>query len=171
MIGVAILVWYLLERTPTGRHVYATGNNVEAARLAGIKTKRVIVGSLIGCGMIAGLGGLLITSTVGAGDPTIGPPYLLPAFTAVFLGSTQFREGRFNILGTVVVVYVLAAGVKGLQLAGAPTWIPDLFNGVALLVAVGMAKYQRRSQETHALLRLLHIDRSGKQKAEADKAS
>ncbi|HEY5331902.1 MAG TPA: hypothetical protein VIJ21_00025, partial [Solirubrobacterales bacterium] len=63
------------------------------------------------------------------------------------------------ILGTVVVVYVLAAGVKGLQLAGAPSWIPDLFNGVALLVAVALAKYQRRSQETHALLRLLRLDR------------
>ncbi|HEY5333148.1 MAG TPA: ABC transporter permease, partial [Solirubrobacterales bacterium] len=79
MIGVAIVVWYLLERTPAGRHIYATGNNVEAARLAGVKTKRVIVGSLIGCGMIVALGGLLVTSTVGAGDPTVGPPYLLPA--------------------------------------------------------------------------------------------
>jgi ribose transport system permease protein len=77
----------------------------------------------------------------------------------VFLGSTQFREGRFNVLGTVVGVYVLATGVKGLQLAGAPTWIPDLFNGVALLLAVAMAKYQRRNLDSHALLRLLRIDR------------
>lgn len=161
MIVVAIAAWYLLERTPAGRHIYATGGNIEAARLAGVKTKRVIVLSLVGCGMIAALGGLLLTSTIGAGDPTIGPPYLLPAFTAVFLGSTQFREGRFNVLGTVVVVYVLAAGVKGLQLAGAPTWIPDLFNGVALLVAVALAKYQRRTRETHALLRLLRLDRRG----------
>ena len=67
-----------------------------------------------------------------------------------------------NVLGTVVVVYVLQAGVKGFQLAGAPTWIPELFNGVALLVAVGLAKYQRRTQESHALLRLLRIDRRKK---------
>jgi ribose transport system permease protein len=159
MIAVAIVVWYLLERTPAGRHIYATGGNIEAARLSGIRTKWVIIFSLVGCGMITAFGGLLLTSTIGTGDPTIGPPYLLPAFTAVFLGSTQFRGGRFNVLGTVVVTYVLAAGVKGFQLAGAPTWIPDLFNGVALLVAVGLAKYQRRTQDSHALLRLLRIDR------------
>lgn len=159
MIVVSILVWYLLERTPAGRHIYATGGNIEAARLSGIKVKWVIVCSLAGTGAIVAFGGLLLTSTIGTGDPTIGPPYLLPAFTAVFLGSTQFRGGRFNVLGTVVVTYVLAAGVKGFQLAGAPTWIPDLFNGVALLVAVGLAKYQRRTQESHALLRLLRIDR------------
>lgn len=159
MIAVAIVVWYLLERTPAGRHIYATGGNIEAARLSGIRTKWVIIASLAGGGMIIAFGGVLLTSTIGTGDPTLGPPYLLPAFTAVFLGSTQFRGGRFNVLGTVVVVYVLAAGVKGFQLAGAPTWIPELFNGVALLVAVALAKYQRRTQETHALLRLLRIDR------------
>jgi ribose transport system permease protein len=159
MIAVAIAVWYLLERTPAGRYIYATGGNIDAARLSGIRTKWVIIASLAGCGMIVALGGLLLTSTIGTGDPTIGPPYLLPAFTAVFLGSTQFRGGRINVLGTVVVVYVLQAGVKGFQLAGAPTWIPDLFNGVALLVAVALAKYQRRTQESHVLLRLLRIDR------------
>ncbi len=159
MIGVGIVVWYVLERTQGGRHIYATGGNIDAARLAGVKTRRVIVLSLVGCGMITGLGGLLLTSTIGTGDPTVGPAYLLPAFTAVFLGSTQFREGRFNVLGTVLVVYVLAAGVKGFQLAGAPTWIPDLFNGVALLTAVALAKYQGRAGETHVLLRLLRLDR------------
>ena len=158
MIVVGFLVWYLLERTPAGRQIYATGGNIEAARLSGIRTKRVIILSTVGCGMIIALAGVLLTSTVGTGDPSVGPPYLLPAFTAVFLGSTQFRGGRMNVLGTIVVVYVLAAGIKGFQLAGAPTWIPDLFNGVALLVAVGMAKFQRRTQESHALLRLLRLE-------------
>lgn len=166
MLVVAAVIWYALERTPIGRHIYATGGNVEAARLAGVKTKKVIILSLAAGGMVTALGGVLLASTIGAGDPTVGPAYLLPAFTAVFLGSTQFREGRFNVLGTVVVVYVLAAGVKGLQLAGAPIWIPELFNGVALLVAVGMAKYQRRTQEGHALLRLLRLERKPKEATE-----
>ncbi|HVO55731.1 MAG TPA: ABC transporter permease, partial [Solirubrobacterales bacterium] len=155
MIAVGIVVWYVLERTSAGRHIYATGGNIDAARLAGVKTRRVIILSLAGCGMITALAGVLLTSTIATGDPTVGPAYLLPAFTAVFLGSTQFREGRFNVLGTVLVVYVLAAGVKGFQLAGAPTWIPDLFNGVALLTAVALAKFQARTSETHWLLRLL----------------
>ena len=83
--------------------------------------------------MVAGLAGLLLTSQLSTGDPTVGPGYLLPVIAAVFLGSTQFRGGRFNIWGTVVAAYVLAVGVKGLQLAGLPVWIPDLFNGAALL--------------------------------------
>ena len=92
---------------------------------------------------MSALSGLLITSQLSAGDPTIGPGYLLPVIAAVFLGSTQFRGGRANIWGTVVAAYVLATGVKGLQLAGLPIWIPDAFNGVALLLAVGLAAWQR----------------------------
>jgi ribose transport system permease protein len=155
MLVVAVLVWYGLERTPAGRRVYATGGNVEAASLAGVRTSRVILCATVTCGVISALAGLLESSQLDTGDPTIGPPYLLPAFAAVFLGSTQFRGGRFNVWGTVVGAYVLATGVKGLQLGGAPIWIPDLFNGVALLLAVGMAQLQRGSGRTTAIRRLL----------------
>ena len=157
MLGVALAASYILDATPIGRRVYATGGNSEAARLAGVKTSRIVVGSLVACGAITALAGILNSATLGAGDPTIGPPYLLPAFSAVFLGSTQFRDGRFNVWGTVVASYVLAVGVKGLQLAGAPTWVPDLFDGVALLLAVGLAQLQSRSGQRHALVRLLRL--------------
>ncbi|MGI8417946.1 MAG: ABC transporter permease, partial [Nakamurella sp.] len=163
MLVVSALLWYVLERTPVGRRVYATGGNVdamggsnEAAALAGIRTSRVILFALITCGVVSGLAGLLETSQLSAGDPTVGPGFLLPVIAAVFLGSTQFRGGRFNVWGTVVAAYVLSIGVKGLQLAGLPIWIPDLFNGAALLVAVGLAAW-RRLQVTRreAILRLL----------------
>jgi ribose transport system permease protein len=154
LLVVAVVVWYLLERTPSGRRVYATGGNLEAARLAGVKTSTVIIGSLIACGLLAAIAGMLVTSKLANADPTIGPGYLLPAFTAAFLGSTQFRGGRFNVWGTVVAVYVLAAGVKGLQLSGAPVWIPDAFNGASLLVAVAMAKYQGHLGRGSAIRRL-----------------
>lgn len=157
VVGAAIVLWYVLERTPAGRRIYATGGNLEAARLSGVNTSLVIVGSLMLCGLVAAAAGVLITARLANADPTIGPDYLLPAFTAAFLGSTQFRGGRFNVWGTVVAVYVLAAGVKGLQLAGAPVWIPDLFNGAALLIAVGIAKYQRDSARTSAIRRMLRL--------------
>jgi ribose/xylose/arabinose/galactoside ABC-type transport system permease subunit/ABC-type multidrug transport system ATPase subunit len=150
MLAVALLLWYVLERTPAGRRVYATGGNVdamggssEAAVLAGIRVSRVILAALVTSGVVAGLAGVLLTSQLSTGDPTVGPGYLLPVIAAVFLGSTQFRGGRFNIWGTVVAAYVLAVGVKGLQLAGLPIWIPDLFNGAALLLAVGLAAWRR----------------------------
>ncbi len=150
MLGVALVLWYVLERTPAGRRVYATGGNVdamggssEAAALAGVRVSRVILAALVTSGVVAGLAGLLLTSQLSTGDPTVGPGYLLPVIAAVFLGSTQFRGGRFNIWGTVVAAFTLAVGVKGLQLAGLPIWIPDLFNGAALLLAVGLAAWRR----------------------------
>lgn len=139
MIVLSLIIWYLLERTPLGRKVYAVGGNIEAARLSAVPTGWVIIGSLTVSGAVAGVAGVLLVARLGSGDPTVGPSYMIPAFTAAFLGSTQFRRGRFNVWGTVLSVYVLAIGIKGLQLAGAPTWVSDVFNGLALLVAVGLA--------------------------------
>jgi ribose transport system permease protein len=161
MLAVGLVVWYVLQRTPTGRRLYATGGNPNAARLAGVPTGRVIVLSLVGCGAIAALAGLLTGAQLAVGDPTVGPGYLLPAYAAAFLGSTQFHGGRYNVWGSVIAVLVLAVGVKGLQLAGAPVWIPDLFNGTALLLAVGMSKYQRTARRSAAVARILR--RSGGQ--------
>lgn len=159
LILVSVAVWYVLERTPVGRRIYATGGNIEAARLAGVKTSLVIVGSLMTCGAIASIAGILVTARLANADPTIGPSYLLPAFTAAFLGSTQFRGGRFNVWGTVLAVYVLAIGVKGLQLGGAPVWIPDAFNGASLLIAVGMAKFASPAKGTGTRSRLSAVRR------------
>jgi ribose transport system permease protein len=161
MLATGLVVWYLLERTPLGRRVYATGGNIEAARLAGVRVPLVVVGALVACGAIAAFAGMLVSANLATGDPTIGPAYLLPAFSAAFLGSTQFRGGRFNVWGTVVAVIVLATGVKGLQLAGAPVWIPELFNGAALLLAVGLARYEATASRAGAVRRLLRFDRRG----------
>ena len=142
LLVVTLVAWYVLEWTSVGRRVYATGGNLEGARLAGVRTSAVTVATLVACGVIAAAAGILNSARLGVGDPTVGPDYLLPALAGVFLGSTQFRGGRINVWGSVIAIYVLATGTTGLQLAGAPVWIPDLFNGVALLVAVGVAKYQ-----------------------------
>lgn len=155
MLAVSLLVWYALQRTPAGRRLYATGGNPTAARLAGVRITGVVIVALMACGAIAGLSGSLVSAQLATGDPTVGPGYLLPVYAAAFLGSTQFRGGRYNVWGAVLSVYVLAIGVKGLQLGGAPTWIPDLFNGAALIVAVGMARFQRSTARTSAIRRTL----------------
>jgi ribose/xylose/arabinose/galactoside ABC-type transport system permease subunit len=173
MLGVALAVWYVLERTPVGRQVYAAGADPEAAALAGVRVSRVILWSAISCAVVAGLAGLLESSQLATGDPTIGPGYLLPAIAAAFLGSTQFRNGRMNVWGAVVAAYVLATGVKGLQLAGAPVWIPDAFDGLALLVAVGLAAYARAPISRVAAIRRVILStrrevRSGRRARRAD---
>lgn len=160
LAAVSLVVWYFLERTALGRRIRATGGNIEAARLSGVRTARMIVIATVTCGVIAALAGVLASSQLATGDPTISQSYLLPAFAAAFLGSTQFNGGRFNVAGTLLAVLVLAVGVKGLQLAGAPIWLPDLFNGVALLAAVGLAQWQRgRTGRPSALGRLLRLGR------------
>lgn len=155
LLVVAAVCWYLLERTPIGRRMYAVGYNPDGARLAGVQVARLQVGALVAGGVLAALAGILLTARINAGDPTVGPGVLLPALTAVFLGSTQFRGGRFNVWGTVVAVYVLAVGIKGLQLVGAPSWINELFNGLALLVAVGASKWERTSRRSGAIGRVV----------------
>jgi ribose transport system permease protein len=94
--------------------------------------------SLIASGGLAGLAGILYTSLTGP-SLTFGPSLLLPGFAAVFLGSTQFQPGRFNVWGTMLAIFVLATGVEGLQLVSGAQWIGDLFNGIALIVAVALA--------------------------------
>jgi ribose transport system permease protein len=146
LLVIAIVLWYVLEHTPMGRYVYATGGNPESARLSGVPTTKVIMGSLVLAATVAAFAGILLSSQIASAADTAGSSYLLPTFAAVFLGSTQIKNGQYNIWGTVIAVYVLATGVKGLLLAGAPLWLPDLFNGVVLLIAVGLSVRRRRAR-------------------------
>ena len=139
LIVVALVTWYILEHTPLGRRMIATGAGADAARLAGTNTGQAVVVGLVMSSALGGLAGLVLVSSVGSAAPNTGPSYLLPLFAAVFLGSTQFKPGRFNIWGTVIALFVLATGAKGLQLAGGQLWVSSLFNGVALILAVGVA--------------------------------
>jgi ribose transport system permease protein len=145
LLLVAGILWFILGRRPEGRRLYAVGGNPVAARLAGIRVERTIVVAFVAGSAIAGFTGVLLAARLGTASPDIGLPYLLPAFTAAFLGATQVQPGRFNPFGTLIAVYLLAVGVKGLQLAGSPSYINDLFNGLALIVAVALAARGRRS--------------------------
>ena len=126
MIAVAAVMYVILEKTPLGRYLYATGGNRQAARLAGLRVERIMFGALVTSATVAALTGVILAAKLGTAAPDIGPSYLLPAFSAVFLGSTQIRAGRVNVLGTLIAIYLLATGVKGLQLAGAPSYVNDL---------------------------------------------
>lgn len=142
MIVAMLILGYLLERTAFGRHVYATGYELEVARLGGIRVNRLRGITLLMSSGLAGLAGIAVTGSLGAGDPTIGPSYLLPAFAAAFLGATQFRHGRFNPWGAVVAVLLLGTGDVGLLVVGAPSWSPQIFNGALLITAVALTSAQ-----------------------------
>jgi ribose transport system permease protein len=106
MLLVAVALWFVQAYTVVGRRIYATGFNQGGAKLAGIRTNRLQFASLVVSGLVAGIAGVLLASQVSSGSPDIGPPYLLDAFAAAFLGATQFG-GRFNAWGTVIAFLLL----------------------------------------------------------------
>ena len=138
LIILGLILWWLLAHTPVGRYFYAVGGNTEAARLSGVRINRWSTVSLLISGTIAGLAGVMFSSLNGP-SLNFGPTLLLPAFAAAVLGSTQLTPGRFNVWGTLLAIYVLATGVQGLQLVSGASWLSDMFNGVALIVAVALS--------------------------------
>jgi ribose transport system permease protein len=145
MVIVILVFWFVLEQTPYGRYIHSVGAGRETVRLAGLPTDRLRISAFVISGFMASLAGVLQTSTVGSANPNAGPDFLLPAFAAAFLGATTIHPGRFNVFGTIVALFLLAIGIAGLQQLGAPFWVSPVFNGAALLVAVGLAA-SRRSQ-------------------------
>lgn len=142
MLVIAAAAWWVLACTPAGRYIYATGGNSEAARLSGVRTGTWTAASLISSAALCGVAGVLYSSLSGP-SLTFGGAMLLPAFAAVFLGSTQLIPGRFNVWGTLIAMYALATGIRGLQLVTGVLWLPDMFNGVAVITAVAFAVWRQ----------------------------
>jgi ribose transport system permease protein len=154
MIATAVVLWYILEKTPAGKNLYAIGSSPRAALLVGIGVSRQTFRSLVVAGGIAGGAGVLLVASVGAGSPQLGPNYTLPAIAAAFLGATAVQPGRYNVWGTITAVFFLAVSVNGLTLWGAQPWVSLLFDGAALIIGVGLGVYagtlRRRSPKTAA---------------------
>ena len=90
------------------------------------------------------LTGILLASKLRIGQASVGLEYLLPALVGAFLGSTTIKPGRVNVWGTIVGVAILAVGISGIQQIGGSFWVEPLFNGVTLLIAIGIAGYAQR---------------------------
>lgn len=147
VIVVAIIAWYALTWTPFGRRLYALGSNRRAANLVGVNTTGLTLASFVLAGMLAGIAGVLLSARTGGANPGGGTELLFPALAAVFLGATAIRPGRFNVVGTLIGVLFVAVSVSGLTLAGSQSWVDDVFNGVALVIAVFVSTYLRRRRE------------------------
>lgn len=139
MVLLMIAIGYWLERTQSGRQLYATGFDRETARLAGTPVDRLATLAFVTSAAVAGFAGMCLAARVSSATPDAGTAYLIPAFSAAFLGATQLRGGRFNPWGTVIGVLLLGTGNVGLLIAGGPTWTPRLFEGVVLIAAVALS--------------------------------
>ena len=144
VLALALTLWIVLEYLPIGRYFYAIGANPKAAALNGIPVRRFTIIAFVSSGLLTAFAGVLLASRLRIGQASVGLEYLLPALVGAFLGSTTIKPGRVNVWGTIVGVAILAIGISGIQQFGASFFVEPLFNGVTLLVAIGIAGYAQR---------------------------
>jgi ribose transport system permease protein len=147
-VVLVIALLYVAKVTPLGQKMAFVGVNRDVARLAGIRVNRIRWCSYTISGLICGVGGVILAASLGGFNPTTSQNYLLPAFSAVFLGTAAIEPGRFNSIGTFVGIYFLETGVLGLQLLGFSGWVEDVFYGAVLIVAVAITTLLRRRMNT-----------------------
>jgi ribose transport system permease protein len=143
-VVLVAVAWYVVEKTPFGRYLFFTGEGREAATLVGVRVNRVRLIGLTVSAIGAGAAGIILTGQTGAADASYGDSYLLETFAAAFLGAATIKAGRFNVLGTVVAVLLLAVGTTGLQLLGLANWVTMVFEGLVLIAAVAFASVVKR---------------------------
>ena len=146
-MALGVIIWYVFEFTPIGRRLLFVGRGREVARLSGISVVRVRGVALVASSVIAALAGIINVGTTGGADPLSGLTFLLPAFAAAFLGATSIIPGRFNPLGSIIAVFFLVTGITGLNFLGVDTFVQNMFNGAALILAVSLSQLVRGRKE------------------------
>lgn len=136
MIAVYSIAYVVLRRMRFGRYVYAVGGNMEAARLAGIRTGAILVRVYIVCAMLASLSGLLLASRMNSGQPNAGMMYELDAIAAVVVGGTSLFGGRGSIIGTFIGAMLIGVLRNGLNLLNVGSYVQMVVLGAVILLAV-----------------------------------
>ncbi len=137
------VAWYVLRQTSAGRHVYAVGNNPEAARLVGIPTQRLLLGVYTIAGLIYGIAALLLVARTQVGDPQAGQTDNLDSITAVVIGGTSLFGGRGSVLGTLIGALIVGVFRSGLQLMGVLAIYQVLITGILVILAVAVDQLAR----------------------------
>lgn len=145
MLTLYGLAWFVLRETAAGRHVYAVGNNAEAARLVGIPTRKVLLGVYVLAGVFYGIASLLSVGRTGVGDPNAGQTENLDAITAVVLGGTSLFGGRGVVIGSLIGTLVVGVFRNGLTLMGLSGTYQVLVTGVLVILAVSADQLSSRS--------------------------
>ncbi|MEW5924856.1 MAG: ABC transporter permease [Candidatus Zixiibacteriota bacterium] len=125
-----------MTRTTYGRYIYAVGGTPEAARLSGIRVKLVLFSVYTICGMLAGLGGVVMASQLKSGAPTYGLTYELYVIAAVVVGGTSLMGGEGRILGTLIGAFIIAVIQNGMNLVNVESYTQKVVLGLVILAAV-----------------------------------
>jgi len=144
LIAIAVVVWYVLNRTAYGRHVYATGDDPEAARLAGINTDHILLSVYTLAGLISAIAGWALIGRIGAISPTAGENANLDSITAVVIGGTSLFGGRGSIIGTLIGALIVGVFRSAVSLAGLDVLWQEFAIGILIIVAVALDQWIRR---------------------------
>ncbi|MBM3834966.1 MAG: ABC transporter permease [Verrucomicrobia bacterium] len=139
----------VMTRMPLGRYIYAVGGNQEAARLSGVPVKRVLLFVYTVCGMLAGLGGIVMASQLKSGAPTYGQLYELYVIAAVVVGGASLSGGEGKVLGTLIGAFIIAVIQNGMNLTGVESYTQKVILGLVILGAVLLDMLKRRSWALH----------------------
>ncbi len=139
-----LVTWFVLRNTVPGRHLYALGNNPEAARLMGLSSQRILLTVYSVAGFIYGVAALLLISRTGVGDPQAGQTDNLDSITAVVLGGTSLFGGRGSIVGTLLGALIVGVFRNGLTLIGVSSVYQVLITGILVILAVAADKLSHR---------------------------
>jgi fructose transport system permease protein len=146
MLAVIAVMWYLLNQTGWGRHIYAFGNNVEAARLTGINVARLQISAYLSAGIIYGIAALLVLGRTTVGDPNAGQTDNLDSITAVVIGGTSLFGGRGGVIGTLIGALIVGVLRNGLTLVGVEALWQTFATGIIVIVAVAADEATRRKR-------------------------
>jgi ribose/xylose/arabinose/galactoside ABC-type transport system permease subunit len=138
----AIITDFVLSKTRFGRHVYALGGNEESSRKVGISVRKVLMGVYVLAGLLAAVGGLVLTARVDGADPLAGTGYELQAIAAVVIGGTSLFGGVGTIRGTVVGVLLVAVVLNGLNLLNVSSYYQQAAQGIILVLAVFLNRWK-----------------------------
>jgi fructose transport system permease protein len=145
-ILLAALIWYLLNRTAWGRHIYAVGDNTESALLAGVQTDRMLRSVYTVAGVIAAFGALTLIGRVGGTvTPLAGETANLDSITAVVIGGTSLFGGRGSIVGSVLGALIVGVFRNGLSLSGVDVLWQDFTVGFLIIAAVAIDQWIRKA--------------------------
>ena len=144
MLGLVALFWYILNWTSFGRHVYAIGDDPEAAKLAGIRTDKLLLSVYGIAGLICGIAGWALIGRIGSVSPQSGYTANLDSITAVVIGGTSLFGGRGSIIGTLIGALIVGVFRNGLALSGVDVLWQEFAVGFLIIVAVALDQWLRR---------------------------
>lgn len=149
---ILVLTWIVYYRTPTGRYLFAVGDNLEGARQSGIDEKRIRVGSYVAAGLLAALAGIFLAGQTSSGDPNIGTPFTLNAIVIAVLGGTSLAGGVGSIGGVVAASFVLTVISDIIFLTNASSYLQYIVSGGILVLVLGLSQGVRivRSISRHS---------------------